>query len=108
MPRSHVRKNDTVMLIAGPDKGKTGRVLGVLKEEGRALVEGIRMVKRHVRANARLNVKGGIVQKEGPVSVSNLMVVCPECSRATRIGVRAIEDGRRVRFCKKCKGQVEK
>ena len=102
----HTRRGDTVSVIAGADKGKTGKVLRVFAREGRAVVEGVRFVKKHVRPNPRRNIKGGIVQKEATVPLSNLMVVCSGCKRPTRVGIQTLDDGRRVRQCKRCKEQV--
>jgi len=99
-----IRKNDTVMVIAG--KGRTqksniARVLKVFPEERRILVEGINMVKRHSRPTRR-NPKGGVIEKEGTVHISNVMLYCNKCSSATRVGYRILEDGTKVRICKKC------
>ena len=107
MARLHARKGDTVAVTAGADKGKTGKVLRVFVREGKAVVEGVRFVKKHVRPNPRRNIKGGIVQKEAPLSLSSLRVVCPECSKPARVGIRILEDGRRVRQCKRCHGQID-
>jgi large subunit ribosomal protein L24 len=99
-----IKKNDTVMVIAG--KGRTqksniARVLKVFPEERRILVEGINMVKRHSRPTRR-NPKGGVIEKEGSVHISNVMLYCNKCSSATRVGYRILEDGTKVRICKKC------
>ncbi len=99
-----IKKNDTVMVIAG--KGRTqksniARVLKVFPEERRILVEGINMVKRHSRPTRR-NPKGGVIEKEGTVHISNVMLYCNKCSSATRVGYRVLEDGTKVRICKKC------
>ncbi|TET70205.1 MAG: 50S ribosomal protein L24 [Candidatus Zixiibacteriota bacterium] len=99
-----IKKNDTVMVIAG--KGRTqksniARVLKVFPEERRILVEGINMVKRHSRPTRR-NPKGGVIEKEGTVHISNVMLYCNKCSSATRVGYRILEDGTKVRICKKC------
>jgi large subunit ribosomal protein L24 len=103
-----VRKNDTVIVIAGRDRGKRGRVLRVVPDKGRVIVEGVNFIKRHTRANPQKNIKGGIVERESPLSASNVQLVCPECSKPTRVGRQALEDGRRVRVCVKCKGVVDK
>jgi len=99
-----IKKNDTVMVIAG--KGRTqksniARVLKVFPEQGRILVEGVNMVKRHSRPTRR-NPKGGVIEKEGSVHISNVMLYCDKCSSATRVGYRLLEDGSKVRICKKC------
>ncbi len=106
-PRVHLRKNDTVKVIAGKDRGKIARVLAVKPDRGTAIVEGVQFVKRHTRPNPSRNIKGGIVQKEGSIHVSNLMVVCPECKAPTRVARRILEDGSKIRICKKCQGALD-
>ena len=105
---NHVRKNDSVVVMAGRDRGKRGRVLRVIPDKGRVIVEGVNFIKRHTRPNPQRNIKGGIVQREASVSASNVQLVCPECSNPTRVGRRLLDDGRRVRYCVKCKGVVDK
>jgi large subunit ribosomal protein L24 len=107
-PRVHIRKNDQVKVIAGKSRDKVARVLAVYPDRGLAIVEGVNFVKRHTRPNPSRNIKGGIAEKESPIHVSNLMVVCPECKEPSRLGRRVLEDGTRVRVCKKCQGQVDK
>jgi large subunit ribosomal protein L24 len=107
-PTLALRKNDNVIVIAGRDAGKRGRVLRVIPDKGRLIVEGVNFIKRHTRPDPRRNVKGGIVQRESPLSASNVQLVCPECGAQTRIGRRLLDDGRRVRYCVKCKGVVDK
>jgi large subunit ribosomal protein L24 len=106
--RPSIRKNDNVVVIAGRDRGKRGRVLRVLPAKGRLIVEGVNFVKRHTRPNPQRNVKGGIVEREAALSLANVQLVCPECGAATRIGHRMLDDGRRVRICRKCEGVVDK
>jgi len=103
-----IRKNDTVVVVTGRDRGKRGRVLRVLPDKGRIIVEGINFIKRHTRPNPQKNIKGGIVQREAGLNASNVQLVCPECGAQTRIGRKRLEDGRRVRYCVKCKGVVDK
>ncbi len=105
---SPVRKNDNVIVIAGRDRGKRGRVLRVLPRQGRVVVEGVNFIKRHTRPNPQRNIKGGIVEREAALSASNVQILCPDCGAPTRIGSRRLDDGRRVRFCRKCKGAVDK
>jgi large subunit ribosomal protein L24 len=105
---SAIRKNDNVIVIAGRDRGKKGRVLRVLPSKGRLIVEGASFVKRHTRPNPQRNIKGGIVEREAPLAISNVQLVCPECGAPTRIGKQRLDDGRRVRICRKCKGVVDK
>ncbi|HVW05600.1 MAG TPA: 50S ribosomal protein L24 [Vicinamibacterales bacterium] len=103
-----IRKNDNVIVTTGRDRGKRGRVLRVLPEQGRVIVEGVNFIKRHTRANPQKNVQGGIIEREAAVHASNVQLVCPECGARTRIGSRRLDDGRRVRYCVKCKGAVDK
>jgi large subunit ribosomal protein L24 len=103
-----VRKNDNVVVVAGKDRGKRGRVLKVLPDRNRVVVEGVNFIKRHTRPNPRANVKGGIVEREASLHASNVQLVCPECGAATRLGRRLLGDGRRVRICRKCDGAVDK
>jgi large subunit ribosomal protein L24 len=107
LPR-HVHKNDTVLVIAGKDRGKKARVLRVVTKEAMAVVEGVHLVKRHTRPNPTKNIKGGIVEKEAPVHISNLMVVCGQCSKPARVGYRRLDDGRKIRVCHKCNGTMDK
>ena len=102
----HIKKNDTVMVIAGKEKGKSGKVLRVLPKKDRAVVEKVNFIKRHMRPGAHSR-QGGIVEKENPINISNLMVVCGKCTDPTRVGRRVLEDGSRVRYCKKCDEIIE-
>ncbi len=97
----HVRKGDTVLVLTGEYAGSRGRVLRVFPKKGRALVEGVNMVKRHTRAR-RPGEQSGILEKEAPVHVSNLMVICPRCGQPTRVKKKILEDGSRARTCRKC------
>lgn len=99
-----IRKGDTVMVITGKDRGKTGAVLAALPRSGRVLVEGVQMVKKHVRAR-RAGEKGQRVSVAAPVPVSNVQVVCPACKKRTRVGIVREGDERR-RVCKKCGGTL--
>ena len=103
----HVKKDDLVMVIAGKEKGKTGKVLKVLPEKGRVLVENLNVVKRHTRPS-RTNAEGGIVEKEAAIEASNVQLVCKGCNKPTRTGIRTLEDGSKARFCKKCNEIVDK
>jgi large subunit ribosomal protein L24 len=103
MASLHIKKGDTVQAIAGKEKGKTGTVLEVLSKEGRARVEGLMVVKRHLRKGVSQRApEGGIIEKNAPMHLSNLQVVCPKCNKPSRTGRRELEGGRRVRFCKSC------
>ncbi len=97
-----IRKNDTVRVIAGKDKGKSGKIITVFPDKGRALVQGINFIKKHAK-RTREDQQGGIIQMESPMSVSNLMVVCQKCNKTTRIGFSTLTDGTKTRICKKCK-----
>lgn len=102
MKQFRIHKDDKVMVIAGKDQGKIGKVLKVLRKADRVLVEKLNMVKRHVKPNPYRREPGGIVDKEMPIHVSNIMVVCSGCSAPTRVGYRYDEAGKKLRFCKKC------
>jgi large subunit ribosomal protein L24 len=97
----HVKKDDTVEVQAGDDKGKTGRVLEVLPDKGKVLVEGINRVYKHLKPSQK-NPQGGRLSKEMPVDASNVLLVCPSCRRGVRIGRRYGDDGRKERYCKRC------
>jgi large subunit ribosomal protein L24 len=101
-----LRKNDTVQVMTGEHKGKTGRIFKVMPEKGKALVEGLNIVKRHTKPN-RKNQQGGIVPKEAPIQLSNLMLICPKSGKPTRTGVSILAGGKRVRFSKKAKESIE-
>ena len=103
-----IRKNDNVVVTTGKDRGKRGRVVRVVPEKNRVVVEGVNIVKRHTKANPQRNVKGGLVEREAPLHASNVQIVCPECGKPTRIGRKILGDGRKVRVCRKCEGVVDK
>jgi len=103
-----IRKNDNVVVIAGKDRGKRGRVLRLVPGKNRLIVEGVNFVKKHTRPNPGQNVKGGIVEREAPFHVSNVQLVCPECGAATRIGRRLLGDGRKVRIWSSIDEQIER
>lgn len=103
-PKIHVRKGDTVLVIRGKDAGKKGKILEVQPKRSRVIVEGVNIVKRHTRPSQRMP-QGGIVEKEAPIHSSNVMPFCNKCNRPTRVGKRFLEDGKKVRVCKKC-GEV--
>lgn len=97
-----LKKNDQVAVIAGKDRGKKGRVLQVFPERGRVLVEAVNYKKVHKRPT-KDNPKGGIAQVEGALALSNVMLVCPRCSKPTRTGYSFLSDGTKQRICKKCR-----
>ncbi|MBN1850486.1 MAG: 50S ribosomal protein L24 [Deltaproteobacteria bacterium] len=96
-----IKKNDKVIVLAGKEKGKIGTVLKVDLVKDRAIVEKANMVKRHSRPGPK-TAQGGIIEKEAPIHISNLMIICAKCAEPTRIGKRILDDGTKVRFCKKC------
>ena len=102
MPKLNVKKNDQVLVTTGKDRGARGRVLRVLAEKGKAIVERVNMIKRHTRPNPNKGIQGGILEREAPIQVSNLKVICPECGKPSRLGRKRLEDGRGVRVCKNC------
>lgn len=100
MPKVHVKKGDKVVVIAGKDKSKSGTVLAVYPSEQRVLVEGVNIVKRHTKPNPK-NPEGGIVEKEAPIHVSNVLLADPKTGKPTRVGYKLLEDGTKVRVAKK-------
>lgn len=96
-----LKKNDKVIVLSGKEKGKIGAVLKIDSEKTRAIVEKLNIVKRHSKAGAK-GAKGGIIEKESPIPISNLMVICNKCAEPTRVGKRILDDGSKVRVCKKC------
>lgn len=102
-----IRRNDTVKVITGRDKGKQGRVLRVIPEKGKVLVEHVMIVKKNVRPNPQKQIKGGIAEQESAISISNIMLVCGSCNRPARIG-HQVRGDRKVRVCKSCGNTLEK
>lgn len=98
----HIKKKDKVMVVAGNHRGKTGIVLKVFPETDRVIVEKVNLIKRHTRQSNQAP-QGGIIEREGPVDASNVMLICPKCDNPTRTGTVVLKDGSRVRTCKKCK-----
>ncbi|HCP60278.1 MAG TPA: 50S ribosomal protein L24 [Dehalococcoidia bacterium] len=101
-----IRKNDTVLVITGKDRGKTGKVRFAYPEEERVLVEGINFIKRHTRAQGTVR-QAGIVEREAPIRVSSVMLVCGRCNHPARVGFRTLDDGRRVRVCRRCQEVID-
>lgn len=104
----NVRKNDRVTVVTGKDRGKTGRIIEVLPRKRKVIVEGVNVVKRHTKANSRRGVQSGILEREAPIDLSNVMLICPHCGQVTRAGHQVLEDGKRHRACKKCGAAIEK
>lgn len=97
-----IRNNDKVMIISGKDKSKVGKVVKILKDKNKVLVEGLNKVKRHVKPNPYKQEQGGIKDMETPVHISNVKVICDACTNPTKIGYRHTEDDKKIRYCKKC------
>ncbi len=95
-----LKKNDKVRVIAGKDKGREGTIISFVPEKNSVIVEGVRIVKKHVKASS--TSKGGIIEKEAPIHISNVMLICPHCNKPTRVGIKFLESGEKVRYCKKC------
>ena len=101
-----IRKNDTVLVIAGKDKGKKGKVRFAYPNDGRLLVDGINFIKKHTRAVRGVR-QAGIIEREEPIHIANVMLLCSKCNQPTRVGFRFLEDGRKVRFCRRCSEVVD-
>jgi large subunit ribosomal protein L24 len=106
LQKIRIRKGDTVVVIAGRDRGKSGKVLSVDRTAGRVVVEKLNMIKRHTKPNQKVK-QGGILEREAPLAISNVMFLCPVTQKPTRLGVRVQTDGKRVRFSKKSSDVVE-
>ena len=102
----HVKKDDQVVIISGKDAGTTGKVLKTMPETGRVFVEGANMVKKHQKARSQ-NDPSGIIEREGSIDASNVMLVCPKCGKATRVAHKVNEDGSKDRVCKKCGAVID-
>jgi large subunit ribosomal protein L24 len=106
LQKIRIRKGDTVVVIAGRDRGKSGKVLSIDRTAGKVVVEKLNMIKRHTKPNQKVK-QGGILEREAPLAISNVMYFCPVTQKPTRLGIRTQQDGRRVRFSKKSKELVE-
>jgi large subunit ribosomal protein L24 len=102
-----IRHGDTVLVMTGRSKGRTGKVLSVNPWKGTVTVEHANIIKRHTRPNPSKNIKGGILEKEGPIDISNVMLVCPGCGKHTRAGHTTLPDGTKVRTCRRCNTTFE-
>ncbi|HXN05932.1 MAG TPA: 50S ribosomal protein L24 [Nitrospiria bacterium] len=100
-PRVRIKKGDTVKVISGREKGKEGKVLQVLSKEAKIKVEKLNMIKKHQKPTQK-NTQGGIVEKEAAIAISNVMLVCTRCLKLTRVGMKVLENGKKIRICKKC------
>ena len=101
-----IKRDDLVLVIAGKDKGRRGKVLRVFPRRNRVMVENVNVVKRHQRPTQ--TIQGGIIEKEAPIHLSNVMLICPKCGESTRVGFKFLQDGRKVRSCKKCGEIIDK
>ncbi len=108
MAKARIRKDDIVAVISGKDRGKRGRVLRVIASKGKVMVEGVNIVKRHTKPNPQRNIKGGIVDREAPIHLSNVAPIDPENDRPTRVGTRVLGDGQRVRVARRSGAVLEK
>jgi large subunit ribosomal protein L24 len=106
-PRSKIRKNDTVMVIAGRERGKTGKVLRVIGEKNRVVIERLHMVKRHQKPRGQ-QAPGGVIEKEASIDLSNVMLMCERCNAPVRMGGRRLENGTGVRVCRRCGEVIDK
>ncbi len=101
-----IRKEDNVLVISGKDKGKKGKIRFVYPRDNRILVEGVNMIKTHSRAKAQVR-QAGIIEREAPIRMANVMLVCPRCSKPARVGFKTLDDGRKVRICRSCKEAID-
>lgn len=99
--KTRIRRDDKVVVTAGKEKGKTGKVIHIYPRQGRVLISGINLLKRHVRPTRDLP-QGGIIEKEVPINTSKVMIYCSKCGRGVRMGIKRLPDGTRMRYCKKC------
>ena len=106
--RLRLKKDDTVQVIAGRDAGKQGKVLKVFPAKHRVIVQGVGFVKKHTKPNPQRNIKGGIAEREAPIHASNVMIVCGECGKRTRIGHKVMTDGTKARICRRCQGVLDR
>lgn len=102
-----LRKDDVVVVILGKDKGKKGKILRVLPQERQIIIEGINFIKKHVRPSKQ-HRQGGILEMEGPLNLSKVMIYCPKCDKGARVGAKFLEDGRKVRVCNRCEEVLDK
>lgn len=108
MAKIALKKNDLVVVIRGKDKGKTGKVLKLIPETNRVIVERINFSKHFVKADRSRNTQGGVMEKEAPIAVSNVMLYCAECGQGVRTRTRRLEDGSKIRLCHRCETLIER
>jgi large subunit ribosomal protein L24 len=104
----HVKKGDTVVVLSGKDKGKKGKILQVLPQAQKVIVENVNMIKKHTKPNPNMNNQGGIIEKEAAIHSSNVMIVCNRCNKPTRIGGKRLDDKTNARVCKQCGELLDK
>ena len=102
-----IRRGDTVAVLTGRERGKRGKVLRVMPEKSRVLVEHVNMIKRHQKPTQKVR-QGGIIEREGPIHLSNVQIVCTRCSQPSRTGAKVLEDGRKTRVCRRCHESIDK
>jgi large subunit ribosomal protein L24 len=107
MNKLMLKKNDMVMVISGKDKGKTGKILKVFPEKNKVIVEKANFIKEFIRRDQGKNIQGGVMEKEAPIHVSNLMLYCSECGRGIRMKKKKLEDGSNIRICNRCESTIE-
>jgi large subunit ribosomal protein L24 len=105
--RFPLKKNDLVMVVSGKERGKSGRVLRVFPQKNRIIIEKINFIKKHTRPSGQTK-QGGIIEREAPVHISNVMVICEKCNLPVRVGKKILDDGKKVRMCKKCEEILDK
>ena len=106
--RINLKKNDLVEVLTGKDAGKQGKVLRVIPEKNRIIVQGVGFTKKHTKPNPQRNIKGGIAEREAAIHASNVMIMCGECGKRTRIGHKLLGDGKKARICRRCEGVLDK
>jgi large subunit ribosomal protein L24 len=104
---AHVKRGDTVGVIAGKERGKRGKVLRVLNDKGRVVVEKVNMIKKHQRPTPKVR-QGGIIEREGALALSNVLLICSRCDRPVRHGIKILADGRKVRVCRRCGEAIDR
>ena len=102
----HIKNGDTVYVVSGKEKGKTGKVIKILRGENKAIVERLNVIKRHARPSQK-NPSGGIIEKEAGIHISNLMLYCAKCKRPSRVGRKRLAGGERIRYCKRCNEEIK-
>jgi large subunit ribosomal protein L24 len=101
-----IKKEDNVLVIAGKDRGKKGKIRKALPGENRIVIEGVNMIKRHARARGQAR-QAGIIEREAPINVSDVMLICNKCNKPARVGYRILDDGKKVRVCRNCKEVID-